>query len=383
MNIAPTPPTARRGPPRRDRRRSGGFTLIEAMVAVTVAAFGLFGLLATQTMLARQGDTAKNRTEAVRLAQSQLEAMRSYTALEAAAGVTAWEDLASGDDTVVTSNTFVRRWTVGGAVGDPMRPVDVGVSWTDRAGEVHSVRLDSFIVRLDPKDSGALGFPLPGNGKLKQPKNRSLDIPVPATDLGNGKSSLPLASDFSVVFDNASGLVSMKCDHAVSSISDLGSGCVAYVAVLLTGYVSAAAGGLPTGLGVSTAGLSGLDTSRAVRCDFSDAIDQTTGAVISGHKYYMCVLPLVSGGAWSGTVRLAGMSTGSSYRVCRFQYPAAAGITANARNVQPYVSVRDSLDNQNYALTTSSGCPTVSGLATTLHQNCSAGNAARATDCPP
>jgi Tfp pilus assembly protein PilV len=375
-------PTPARTSGRRSRRQGRGFTLVEALVAMAVAAFGLFGLLATQTMLARQSDAAKHRTEAVRLAQSQLEAMRSYTTLEAVPGQDAWADLASDDDTVTTSTVFERRWTVGGAVEDPMRPVNVTVAWTDRAGQAHTVSLDSFITRLDPRDAGALGFPLPGNTTLKRPKNRSMNIPVPATDLGNGKSAFQIAGNFAVVFDNASGYVTLQCNHAVEEADDLDSGCVTYEGVIVAGYVSRSSGSFPSGLGISTAGLVGLDSSRSVQCSFSDAVNQNTGAIISTHKYYLCVLPLNTGGAWSGTVRLRGMSTGTNYRVCRFQYPAASGVSVNARNVQPYSMVNDSLDNQNYVLTTSGSCPSVSGLATTLHQNCSSGNVARLTDCP-
>lgn len=83
-------------------------------------------------------------------------------------------------------------------------------------------------------------------------------------------------------------------------------------------------------------------------------------------------------------MRLAapGLNSGSNVRVCRFQYPAAAGISANQRNVQPYDRVAESLDSQNYLITDASSCPTVNGLATTLHQTCANSNQDRANDCP-
>lgn len=58
------------------RRRAAGFTLIESMVALLIVTGGLFGLLKTQTMLARNADLARQRTEAVRLAQERIEALR-------------------------------------------------------------------------------------------------------------------------------------------------------------------------------------------------------------------------------------------------------------------------------------------------------------------
>ena len=76
------------------------------------------------------------------------------------------------------------------------------------------------------------------------------------------------------------------------------------------------------------------------------------------------------------------MSSGTDYTVCRFQYPTAPGLSANARNVQPYSNVNESIDNQNYVLNTAASCPTVNGLASVTHQICRNSNASRTTDCP-
>ena len=55
------------------RARNGGFALIEAMVAMLVMAFGMLSLVGMQSMLSRNADTAKQRTEAQRLAEEKLE----------------------------------------------------------------------------------------------------------------------------------------------------------------------------------------------------------------------------------------------------------------------------------------------------------------------
>ncbi len=359
-----------------------GFTLIESLVALLIVSGGLFGLLATQTMLARNADLSRQRGEAVRLAQERIEALRSFSTIETVAGQLAWNDLAAGDDEVTTNATFTREWTLRGATSDAFREVEVNVSWTDRAGDEQTFRLSTVIAKVDPADVGALGFPLPANTTLKRPKNRDLNIPVPATDLGDGRSVYQVASNFAVIFSNDSGYVVQRCAHVVETVEDIDDSCEDYAAVILAGYVSRTMSSFPATLGVSTAGLTGLDTSRTASCSFGDARNQNTGAILAGFKYYLCILPMLDDGQWSGTLRLSGMNTGTDYRVCRFQYPAAAGTTANQRNVQPYVNVRDSLDSQNYVITTSNSCPTVSGLATTLHQRCIASNAARATECP-
>lgn len=369
-----------------------GFTLFEVMVALAVMAFGLIGIAALQGLLGRNADVAKQRTEATRLAQEQMERMRAFTSIAAVAGQVTWDGLAAGNDTTTSNATYTRTWSLAGTTSDPMRRVSVNVAWTDRAGEAQSVTLNSVISKTDPSDVGLLGFPLPQGTTLKRPKNRSLNIPVPAKDLGNGKSVYQLANNFAVVFSNESGYVVMRCNFVVNTASDLG-GCSTYSAYIVAGYVSRASNfTFPSGLGISTSALTGI---TGADCSFEDAYDQNSPdsngngvidtserVLIAGYKYYLCVLAVPTGGTWSGVLRLKGMSSGTDYTVCRFQYPTAPGLSANARNVQPYSNVNESIDNQNYVLNTAASCPTVNGLASVTHQICRSSNASRTTDCP-
>ena len=365
----------------RSHGRQCGFTLLEALVAMLVTAFGLLGLVGMQLMLSHNADVAKQRGEATRLAQQSIEGLRSFTSIDTAAGHLAWQDLAAGNDQIDTNTQFTRQVTLGGAATDQMRRASVVVSWIDRANITQQLSLDTVISKTDPADVGASGFPLPQNTTLKRPKNRSMNIPVPALDLGNGKSVHQMSSNFAVVFSNDSGYVVQSCDHTVTSQSDLESGCQVYDAYILAGYISKTMSSFPTSLGINHGQLTGYDTSRTIECSFGDAVDQNSGQTISGYKYYLCIVPVTTEGTWSGTIRLAGMASGTNYTVCRMEYPTAAGLSANARNLQPYSAVEDSLDNQNYIITTNGNCPTVDGLATTQHQVCRT-NADRATVCP-
>ena len=371
--------TKMRLPPRAAAR---GFTLIEALIALAVVAFGLMGLASMQGLLSRSADVAKQRSEAVRLAQQQIESLRGYTSIAVAAGQASWDGMANGSDTTTTNATYTRAWTIAGAASEPMRRVSVNVAWTDRVGEAQNVTLNTVISKTDPLDVGLLGFPLPQNTTLKRPKNRNLNIPVPAVDLGNGKSVYQLANNFAVVFGNDTGYVVMKCEFVVTSAAELSS-CITYSAYILAGYVSLSGGSFPGSLGLSTAGLTG---TTGVTCTMGNAVDQNDGSAIAGYKYYLCVVAVAPNTTWGGSVKLTGMQTGADLLVCRFQFPAATGVSTNARNVQPYSAVAESLDNQNYVITTSSSCPTISSLATTLHQNCRSNNPNknlnRATDCP-
>ena len=358
---------------------SHGFALIESLIALLVVGAGLLMLSVTQMKLVQNADLARQRGEATRLAAEKIESSRGYTTITGS-GATAWNGLAGGSDTSTSNTTYSRSWTVDGDINQPMRQLNVAVSWTDRAGAAQSVSLSSVISRTDPADVGSLAFPLPANTTLKRPKNRNLNIPVPALDLGNGDSVVQLANNFAVVFSNESGYVVKTCNFVVNTVADL-AGCTTASAYIVAGYVSLSGPAtFPAGLGVNTSLVTG---STAVSCSLANAVDQTTSAAISGYKYYLCVVSVAAVGApWSGRFQLSGMATGTNYRVCRFQYPAAAGVSTNQRNVQPYSAVAESLDQQNYIITTANSCPAVQSLATTPHQDCQNSNASRTTDCP-
>jgi Tfp pilus assembly protein PilV len=374
--------------------RGAGFALIEAMVAGLVMAFGMLALVSMQINLSRNGDVAKSRTEAMRLAQEKMEELRSFTVITPTpptdpwSTTKAWDNMAANNDTVTTNNTYARTWTLGsGNVTsvDVMKTADVTVHWTDRAGEDQYVKISSVISKTDPTDVGFLGFPLPQNTNLKRPKNRNVNIPIPAVDLGGGNSGYQISPNLAVVFSNDSGLIIKQCTSqtafTISASTDL-SGCTTSTALMLAGYINSSVG-WPAGLGINYSAVTSADSAN-INCKFGDATDQTTGATISGYKYYLCVIPISSAttppSAWGGTIRLGGLAS-SNLIVCRYQY-IDSNSTANARNVQPYDNVTESMDSQNYMLQNANSC---SGSGTTvsmvLHQNCRTGHA-DATNCP-
>ena len=418
----------------RAQLRSGahGFALIEVLVSVIVVAFGMLALASMQLNLSRNADVAKQRSEAVRLAQEKMECLRAFTQITtstttsatrncmgALRAIYAWDDLAtvSSDPlnplaSAYSNTTYARSWTIGGLTSDSLRPVTVTLAWTDRAGAAQTFVLNSVISQSNPDNAGELGFPLPQNTNLKRPKNRSLNIPVAALSLGNGQSVYQLNSNLAVVFNDDSGYVVQRCTTTVTAANyaSLVSGgqCTNFNAYIIAGYISgdttwdAEAANLPTG--INTSSVTGWDSSsgQTIACSYSQttqATNQNTGSAIAGsnqYRYYLCVVPVTAGGTWSGTIRLAGMTTnnsGSRWRACRFEFPASALFpNANERNVQPYSNVSTSLDSQNYYLS-SGTCPSSSityfngpsaqttSYTTVQHQDCRT-SAANATNCP-
>ena len=366
-----------------------GVALVEAMVALLVVAISLLALAAAFVTLSRGAEVGRHRGEATRMAQERLEQLRGFTSIDGGLGTgTSWNALASGQDTPPGTAPFERRWTLGGQAADPLRPVQVEVRWTDRHGEAHSLSLATVLSRTDPGDVGALGVPLPENTALKRPKNRNLDIPIPASDLGNGESAFRLpGTPYAVLFSNDTGWVVKTCTltgtGTTITLADL-SACSTTPAYIVAGYVSLAGGAaFPAGLAVHTGAIQGASD---VTCAVTTATDPATGAALPGYRYYLCVVQVPSAGAgWSGRLALAApaLNGGSTQLlVCRFEYPAVPGLSANQRNLQPYSQVAESLTSQSYLLTSQSGCPTVDGLATVEHQRCRNDNPNRAADCP-
>jgi len=240
------------------RRRQLGFSLIEGLTSMFVTAFGMMAVASFYVSLSNSSDLAKQRTEAVRLAQLKMEELRAFEQV-ASDGVgnrfDYTDDVVSGSDTIdrtngdyVTSASYARTWTVTGNGTDPQKWISVEVGWTDRANQARSVSLRSVISRSDAGGIGTLAVG-PGPIKPRSPKNRSLDIPYPAVSLAGEKSgfSPPGAGGRFFVFDNTTGEVLGECTRALregttvsfGAVYDDGTSCTEYDVkrYLLSGYV--------------------------------------------------------------------------------------------------------------------------------------------------
>lgn len=388
-----------------------GFTLIEAMIALLIIAFGLLALAGMQVMLSRNADVAKQRTEAMRLAQERMEVMRSYTGIASDPTVPlAWQDMetVSNDPanpiaSTYSNTVFSRSWIVEGLPQDALRPVSVTVAWVDRAGEPQSVTLTSVISNTDPLRVGALAVPMPADGNVRQPKNRNINIPVAALELDEGRKSVyQFEPDLAMVFNNTTGLVVERCTTLVTDPAYSGgtADCVSYKASIVSGFVTGAvmpigippAGSLPTlPTGINTREVTGT-SGKPISCAYAVAKNQNTGENLPGAHYYLCVIPIDATSGWSGRVLLGGIPTTANYKVCRVVFDAEGDtLTDNQRNAQHpvdgYADVTTSLDNQNYFIDTSPGdscmqpTPPFSGATLVVHQDCRS-SAATPADCP-
>lgn len=218
-----------------------GVTLIEALVALLVMSFGMVALVGLLGNLRYSGDLAKQRSEAMRIAQTEMETLRSFAVLKRVGGEAASVKDYEKDliDPVAahpvpgenTNTSFVLERTVTPLVSgvtlaagevEPQtirgQTVNVTVSWKDRADTPQRVSLDSVIARTDPAYALALGVTPPTQG-IRTPEGRNPAVPPAAKDLGNGSSAFrPGGGSTTVwVINNFTGVVTGRCDVPVGT----------------------------------------------------------------------------------------------------------------------------------------------------------------------
>lgn len=412
------------------RKSEGGFTLIEALIALVVVAFGMLSLAGFQVTMSRNSDVAKQRTEATRLAQEKVEELRAYISTTAVAAFD-WTDLPAGGATqtdapaTTTNTTYTRSWVLDDTSIAPVattpgyaalqRTIQVSVTWADRGGEPQTVTLNSVISKTNPSDIGGLNMPTIEGGVLRRPKGRDINIPVPAIKLGganSGKSKVAFGSDTLVFSDTTGDVVYVCSNQSVNSIvdnTDLTTSCTATTAYLLVGFISAQSVSLPAATNLRARFVAGtkpnggamaIDMTGTPKCGYADAVDQNnSNSVIAGYRAYVCLVfptnhsvPLPpattppGGKHWSAKVELTtNNATSVSAQVCRYGYtPATTDSTVdNSRHPPTYMYVTESLDNQNYVLTNNGSCPTGAVVQqTTLPAGCTSGQLVNGF-CPP
>lgn len=366
------------------RRQQRGASLIEALMAFLVLSLGLVGMSKLQGQLRLNADVARQRGEAVRLAQEDIETLRSFSSIAPAAGRRAYADIAAAGSSIGSTpgqplNTrFQLQRNVSDAEG--FRTANVTVGWTDRAGESQQVTLQSVIAAMPPALSGALA--VHGDVQpLKPVHGRSARIPVGATRLGDGTSAWkPVSSGSTVlVFDDVSGLVTESCfaggvstpaltRASLTSCTDLRGG------LLLGGIVrrstaaraeAAHANDPPLALGVDLTMHGG--TYPAAPICFSEARAEHNDRFVA---YHCIVTPLL--GRWSGRSTLVpqgwSLGTGAAdHKVCRYSadQDGSGAVDHNAEHPDSYLNVDRPLMQQNFLVIPGDRpCPTANTPAT-------------------
>lgn len=338
------------------RRAQRGISLLEALVAILVMAFGTLALLGVQSTLRLNGDIAKQRAEATRIAQEAIEDWRAFGTLAEYDAVDSADAEEIDGYTTNTTYTVTRRvdtasTDVAGAVPPRSKALAVDVDWTDRAGQAQRVTLSSALHGLEPALAGSLAVPANAT-YLRQPGGRHGTVPREAQNEGDGTSTfIPPGAGAGVrwTFDNVSGEITRLCDS-----------CDPVNARLLAGYVRfalTAAQPLPSDaeLPPSTAvpvAVTVLQTAPTGQPAPTCYMRQSTSFVA-----YYCAIQLGTEEAWSGRSELVAnevlvWSTGTAAadeRVCRYtRLVDGAPSTEDADHPANYTDVTVGLVNQNF-----------------------------------
>lgn len=383
------------------RHRQRGVSLIEALVAFAVMALGMMAVAGMQSTLRTSGDLARQRAEAVRIAQDSVESWRAFTTLNITAQRTAFADVATapaafangGNATYTVTRRASAPAAVSGATTPVIRTLVVDVTWEDRTGQSQSVRLGSTLTGLEPDLAGSLVLAA-GPEPVIAPRARHRGIPQHAVQLlGVGTSGfVPPGQSGSGnrvawVFNNADGLITICDTTATISGGLFGSGaptCGTQKARLLSGVVRFATGVNPASSVTSLANPTGtaVNFGLQVLSFASPTIEDETGATLvtcfigdfaDNQQPYFCAVPIANTNPrWGGRVDFtsplniastASVTATNQFRVCRYHEAAR------------YLDVGTSLLNQNFVViqagdgsSTAYVCPSTAQPPVWLHQ---------------
>ena len=227
---------------RSNLRQARGVSLIEALVAMAVMAFGMLAIVGVQQTLRFNADLSKQRNEATRLAEQEIESIRAV----ANSGDAKFDDIAEANNSESTysgDNTkFTLLKTVKKSADKRSLTAYIMVTWTDRTGEARQVTMHDMVTRVDPLLAGLVraARPLTSVGRNK---SRHPTIPGRAHDLNDGTSIFkPVEANSTVawVFNNTTGAITHTCvvdANSTSASLDSIAGCTPIVAQLLAGEI--------------------------------------------------------------------------------------------------------------------------------------------------
>ena len=372
------------------RQQQHGIGLLEALVALLVLSLGMLAIVRVQSHLRLGSEIARQRTEAVRLAQETLETQRAYAAIAASGSARSWAGITTATTIVDAASGYASntRYTVSRQIANAAslaaKHASVTVAWTDRTGEPQRIELNTVIAAHDPVYGGALAV-APGTTTARGAFARSSLVPLLAKDLGNGTSALKptSAGTVALVFDNASGRVSARCSGigAATATRDLIldnlTGCVSINGLLLSGNMRFSQASPPDAARGNDAppafsvvlGLTGGTYATASECS-SEAVQTAAG---DRYVAYHCLVVPRADGRWSGRSTLvpSGWTIGggaNDRRVCRYtaDLDSNGSVDGNEEHPAEYLNVDRPLANQNFLVVKGSeACP---AAATAQHQ---------------
>lgn len=343
-------------PAYRTPQRRRGVSLVEALVALAVMAFGMLALVGVQATMRLNSDLAKQRSEATRIASEEIENLRSFSSVPVVAGQpnTSYDEIASR--TVegyqppggIGNTTYRVVRTVTLVPGSQQKAVTVQVQWNDRTNVQQTVTLDS-VLSGTPPNLGALLAMAPRASPVSQRGGRHVTIPLDAVDQGDGTSRFvpPGSSGIAWYFNNLSGEMRVCDDDGDSCMrGNLVAGVVRYH--LAASQPDGASAENPQGPALNLAARPGaltltrlasdLDSETEATC-YAEYLSASERLLRNGVKYF-CAITRSPVSGWGGRLNLRpvdnvgsavvfGISS-TGYRSCRYTTDLPSGTDPNA-----------------------------------------------------
>ena len=134
---------------RQRSRTSGGFTLIEVMIAIGILAFGLLALTTMQIKAMHGGNRGRHASNAAAIAENKMEQLQQdpWASIPDTGGFVA-DPSAQNNVQLDGASSNERTYNVSYQITDLeatfTRAIDVTVSWTEEGGENRSITLSSI-----------------------------------------------------------------------------------------------------------------------------------------------------------------------------------------------------------------------------------------------
>ncbi len=363
-------------------RLQRGVSLIEALVAFAIMAFGMMAVVGMQGTMRGNADIARQRAEAVRLAQDSLEEWRGFSTISTTANRTAYQDVdgnstrtvAGTNATYTVARRALARAAVAGTVSPDGRGVVVDVTWVDRTNQPQLVRLSSAVAGVAPELGASLVLST-NTDPAVAPLNRHRAIPpgavggVPVSVCTNCSGYLPPGQTggdrVAWMFNNRTAEITI-CTTSATTSSQLASvstpiTCGSNKALLLSGFVRQLPDGPPA---VNAAADPVILTPREFTLQVSRTIPTPTTSVNcfqeaplspSNAVAYVCAVPVTTDSpAWSGNVVFSAGSgldmadelsddDTDELKVCRY-------FGSSGRRAPTYAAIGQPLTNQNFLI---------------------------------
>ena len=351
---------------------SRGVSLVEAMVALAVMAFGMLALVGVQTTLRMNNDLAKQRSEATLIATEEVERLRNYFTLLPVNGQPgiSWAEILEQPAAdylppgAIGNTTYrVTRSVITDDV-TRQKTFKVEVSWLDRTGVSQHVVIDGIVWGVVPQLSTLLAIPTRPSA-TNQINGRNVTIPANVVDVDGGNFSRfvpPGSNGVAWMFDRTTGALRACAADGTSNcrLARFISGEVRFHRPAAAGVITAADAEIPQGPSLNlAAGPNAMtleippDVNGVTSECYSDvytAAQLTDAALprVTAIKYYCAILSGATLG-WGGMLKpqlvnptdstaVTPGSLASDVKVCRYTI-ASTAFTNNEDHPKTYCAV--------------------------------------------